>query len=294
MKGHLAKDHAKNGILFALPWIIGFSVFLLYPLVQSLYFSFTDYSVLRPPVWIGLKNYTNLLQDEVFIKTLSNTFLFAALSLPAGLVFSIGLALLLNTKVKGLAFYRTLFFIPSIVPPVSLAMLWLFLFRGDGGLVNLVLETVGIRGPDWLGSPEWSKPALVLMGLWGVGNAVVIYLAGLQNVPQALYEAADLDGAGPWTKTWNVTLPMISPVIQFNLVMGVIGTFQVFTIPYIMFSGGGPDRSALFYSMYLYDNAFVYQRMGYASAMGWVMFLIIFALTMIVLRMSEKRVHYGS
>jgi len=193
-----------------------------------------------------------------------------------------------------MALYRTIFFVPSIVQPVSLAMLWLFLFRGDGGVLNEALKIIGITGPNWLNDPAWAKPALVMMGLWGVGNAVVIYLAGLQNVPQALYEAADLDGASPWSKTWHVTLPMISPVIQFNVVMGIIGSFQVFTIPYIMFSGGGPDRSAYFYSMYLFDNAFIYQRMGYASAMGWVMFLIIFLLTMLFLRLSESKVHYGT
>jgi multiple sugar transport system permease protein len=288
------KKEAMSGLLFAAPWFLGFLVFLAWPLAASFYYSFTDFSVLKPPVWIGLENYADLLKDEVFLKAIANTFIFAIFGLPMGLIVSLGLALLLNAKIKGLALYRTIFFIPSIVPPVSLSMLWLFLFRGEGGLLNEVLRLVGLPQPDWLGSPEWSKPALILMGVWGVGNAIVIYLAGLQNVPQALYEAADLDGASPWKKVWNVTFPMISPVIQFNMVMGIIGSFQVFTVPYIIFSGGGPDRSALFYAMYLYDNAFIYQRMGYASAMGWVMFLIIFAMTMLFLRVSEKSVHYGS
>ncbi len=287
-------EEARSGLLFAAPWIIGFLVFLAWPLLASLFYSFTDFSVLKPPVWIGLKNFQELFTDEVFWKTVINTLLFAAMSIPVGTAFAILLALLLNTGVKGMALYRTIFFVPSIVQPVSLAMLWLFLFRGDGGVLNGALSVVNVTGPDWLNDPHWSKPALVMMGLWGVGNAVVIYLAGLQNVPQALYEAADLDGASPWSKTWNVTLPMISPVIQFNMVMGIIGSFQVFTIPYIMFAGGGPDRSAYFYSMYLFDNAFLYQRMGYASALGWVMFLIIFMLTMIFLRFSESKVHYGT
>lgn len=290
----MRKEEARSGLLFAAPWIIGFCLFLAWPLLASLYYSFTDFSVLKPPVWIGLSNFQELFTDEVFWKTVFNTLIFAALSIPVGTAFAILLALLLNTGVKGMALYRTIFFVPSIVQPVSLAMLWLFLFRGDGGVLNEALKIIGITGPNWLNDPAWAKPALVMMGLWGVGNAVVIYLAGLQNVPQALYEAADLDGASPWSKTWHVTLPMISPVIQFNVVMGIIGSFQVFTIPYIMFSGGGPDRSAYFYSMYLFDNAFIYQRMGYASAMGWVMFLIIFLLTMLFLRLSESKVHYGT
>lgn len=290
----MRKEEARSGLLFAAPWIIGFCLFLAWPLLASLYYSFTDFSVLKPPVWIGLSNFQELFTDEVFWKTVFNTLIFAALSIPVGTAFAILLALLLNTGVKGMALYRTIFFVPSIVQPVSLAMLWLFLFRGDGGVLNEALKIIGITGPNWLNDPAWAKPALVMMGLWGVGNAVVIYLAGLQNVPQALYEAADLDGASPWSKTIHVTLPMISPVIQFNVVMGIIGSFQVFTIPYIMFSGGGPDRSAYFYSMYLFDNAFIYQRMGYASAMGWVMFLIIFLLTMLFLRLSESKVHYGT
>lgn len=291
----IKSEEMRSGLLFALPWIIGFTLFLAWPLLSSLYYSLTDFSVLRKPIWIGLDNYKELFQDEVFWKTLTNTFVFAALSIPVGTAFAILLALLLNTGVKGMALYRTIFFIPSIVQPVSLAMLWLFLFRGDGGVLNEALKAVGVATPpDWLNSPDWSKPALVLMGLWGVGNAVVIYLAGLQNVPQALYEAADLDGATPLSKTWHVTLPMISPVIQFNVVMGIIGSFQVFTIPYIMFPGGRPERATYFYSMYLFDNAFLYQRMGYAAAMGWVMFIIIFALTMLFLRLSESKVHYST
>lgn len=293
MNQNKAKE-ARNGIIFALPWFLGFLVFLAWPLLASFYYSFTDFSVLKAPVWIGFSNYIELFQDDVFWKAVGNTFIYAVIALPAGVIFSVGLALLLNAKVKGLALYRTIFFIPSIVPPVSLAVLWLFLFRGEDGLVNVALNSLGIPGPNWLASAAWTKPALVLMSLWGVGNAVVIYLAGLQNVPQALYEASDLDGASGWQKTWNVTLPMISPVIQFNMVMGLIGTFQIFTVPYIMLPGGGIERSALFYAMYLFDNAFVYQRMGYASAMGWIMFLIIFVLTMAFIKISDKRVHYGS
>lgn len=298
-----------TALLFVAPWIIGFSVFLLYPLLASLYYSFCDYSVLRPPIWVGAENYRDLVHDEVFWKTLKNTGLFAALALPMGMFVAISLALMLNAKIKGITLYRTFFYVPSLVPGASLAMLGLWVFNGEHGVLNHVLEPIinavpnllnllfhshlHIDPPSWLSDPAWSKPALIVLGVWGAGNSMVIYLAGLQDVPQALYEAAELDGAGWWAKTRNVTLPMLSPVILFNLIMGIIGTLQVFTLPFIMFPNGTPERSTYFYTMYLYDNAFVYLKMGYACAMGWIMFLIIMALTFFAWKMSEKRVHYS-
>ncbi len=287
------RKHNLVGYLFALPWFIGFSVFLAYPLAASIYFSFCDYSVLKKPVFIGLDNYRELFADEVFWITVKNTAIYAAISLPAGMVMALGLAMLLNAKVPGTTFFRTVFFLPSLVPMVSLAVLWLWILNGEHGILNEVLRMVGIQGPNWLGDPAWSKPALVVLGVWGVGNAVLIYLAGLQDVPTSLVEAAELDGASPWQKTRHVTIPMISPVILFNLIMGIIGTLQVFTVPYVMFPGGSPARSTYFYAMYLFDNAFLYNKMGYASAMGWIMFLAIFALTMLSLKLTEKHVHYG-
>ena len=301
---------ALTALLFVSPWFIGFSVFLLYPLLASLYYSFCDYSVLRPPVWVGLENYTDLYHDSVFRTTLVNTGLFAALALPMGMFVSISLALMLNAKIKGMTLYRTFFYVPSLVPGASLAMLGLWVFNGEHGVLNHLLDPIlnfipkmlhlvlhvplhHIAPPQWLSDPKWSKPALVVLGVWGAGNAMVIYLAGLQDVPQALYEAAELDGAGWWAKTRHVTLPMLSPVILFNLIMGIIGTLQVFTLPFIMFPSGTPARSTYFYTMYLYDNAFVYLKMGYACAMGWIMFLIILALTFGALKLSEKRVHYS-
>ncbi len=281
------------GVLFASPWIVGFCGFMLYPVVASMYFSFCDYSVLRKPIWIGTDNYSELLSDELFWVALKNTFLYAVMALPLSALAALGLALLLNTKIRGLTVYRTIFFLPSLVPLVSLAVLWLWMFNGQTGLVNVALGSIGISGPNWLGDPTWSKPALVLMAMWGVGHAMVIYLAGLQSVPVSLFEAAQLDGAGAWKKTRHITLPMISPVIMFNVIMGMIGTLQVFTVPYVMFPNGAPARSTYFYTMYLYDNAFRFLRMGYASAMGWLMFLIIFALTLISLKLMERRVHYA-
>ncbi len=265
---------------------------MAYPIAASVYYSFCDFSVLKPPIWVGMDNYSDLLKDEVFWIAIKNTLLYAAIALPSGMLMAIGLAMLLNTKVYGMTVYRTIFFLPSLVPQVSLAVLWLWVLNGEHGVLNELLYHAGIKGPNWLGDPAWSKPALVVLGVWGVGNAVLIYLAGLQDVPQQLIEAADLDGASPWQKTRNVTLPMISPVILFNLIMGIIGTLQVFTVPFVMFPGGSPERSTYFYAMYLFDNAFKYSKMGYASAMGWIMFLFILALTIGAIKVSEKHVHY--
>ena len=280
------------GLLFALPWILGFALFLGYPLIASFYFSFTSYSVLTPPRWIGADNYKELFQDEVFFLSLKNTLLYALGAIPLGTVTAIGLAMLLNTKVRGMAFYRTLFFLPSLVPMVALGTLFLWVFNGDYGLLNAGLKAIGMTPPNWLGEPAWAKWTLVMIAMWGSGQAMIIYLAGLQDVPVSLYEAAELDGAKTWAKTRHVTLPMLSPVILFNVIMGIIGSLQVFAVPYVMFPGGAPARSTYFFAMYLFDNAFQYQRMGYASAMGWVMFAIILALTMLSLRITERHVHY--
>lgn len=309
----LSRAETRTALLFASPWIIGFSVFLAYPLVASFYYSFCDYSVLREPVWLGSQNYRALLRDEVFWKSLQNTAIYAAMVLPFGMAVAISLALLLNAKVRGMTVYRTIFFLPSLVPTIPLAVLWLWVFNGEHGILNEVLRRIQLAvlwlwdlvfhhgvaarhanlfAPNWLSDPAWSKPALVLLALWGAGNAMVIYLAGLQDVPAEMYEAAELDGAGFWAKTRNVTLPMLSPVILFNGIMGIIGTLQVFAEPYVMFPGGSPARSTYFYTMYLFDNAFIYHKMGYACAMGWIMFVIILALTLLALRISEKHVHY--
>ena len=303
-----SKRETRTALLFVSPWILGFIVFLAYPLSASIYYSFCNYSVLKAPVWVGLANYRNLIGDDVFRTTLVNTLEYAAMALPVGMAIAIGLAMMLNAKIKGQTIYRTIFYVPSLVPGVPLAVLWLWVFNGKQGIINAVLQpvlnsvskalgAVGIHtvltAPQWLSDAAWAKPALVIMSAWGAGNAMLIYLAGLQDVPQPLYEAADLDGAGWWAKTWHVTLPMLSPVILFNGIMGIIGALQVFTIPYIMFPGGSPARSTYFYAMYLYDNAFVYLKMGYACAMGWIMFAITVVLTIAAHRLSDKYVHYG-
>jgi multiple sugar transport system permease protein len=290
----VSKRDSRVGILFATPWILGFLIFLTYPLVASLLYSFTNFSILRPPKLIGLQNYNELFHDEVFYKSLGNTLLYVAGAVPLSTVVAIALALLLNTKVKGMSIYRTMFFLPTLVPMVALGTLFSWVFNGDFGLLNEAFHKVHVTPPNWMGDPTWAKWTLILISIWGCGQAMVIYLAGLQDVPVSLYEAAELDGAKVWAKTINVTLPMISPVILFNVVMGIIGSLQIFAVPYVMFPGGAPARSTYFYSSYLYDNAFQYQRMGYASAMGWVLFIITLALTLIALKLSEKHVHYES
>ncbi len=285
------KDFLK-GMGFLSPWVIGFVLFTAIPIGLSLYYSFCDYSLLQPPAYIGWANYRELFHDPIFWKTVRNTFLYAIVALPAGMFIALGVAILLNVKMRGQTIYRTIVFLPSLVPAVASAMLWLWLFNAKLGLINLALRKIGISEPPlWLADATWAMPALILMSFWGVGNTVIIYLAGLQDVPKELYEAADLDGAGAFQKVWHVTLPSISPVIFFNLVMGIIGTLQVFGTPYIM-TGGGPARSTYFYTMYLYDNAFTYLRMGYASAMAWVQLLVVIALTALAAWTSKHWVHY--
>ena len=287
------KREAKIGILFAMPWILGFLIFMLYPILASLFYSFTNYSVLRPPKMIGIANYQELAGDKVFIQSLTNTIYYLVGSVPLGAVVAIALAMLLNTKVKGMALYRTLFFLPSLVPMVALATLFMWVFNGDYGLLNSFLRGVGFKTvPPWMSDPTWAKWTLILISTWGCGQAMVIYLAALQDVPVSLYEAAELDGAKLWQKTKNVTLPMISPVILFNVVMGMIGALQVFAVPYVMFPGGAPARSTYFFTSYLFDNAFQYQRMGFACAIGWVMFVITLILTLISIKISDRHVHY--
>jgi multiple sugar transport system permease protein len=271
---------------------MGLGLFMLYPVLASLYYSFSEYSVLDRAHLTGLANYADLLRDELFWKSLGNTLFYSALSVPLGLGLALALALFLNSGVRGLTVYRTIFFLPALVPMVALAVLWLWIFNGEYGVLNIFLSKLHLPTPGWLTEPSWSKPALVLLSMWGTGHAMVIFLASLQDVPVHLYEAADLDGATWWHKVRHVTLPMISPVLLFNGIMGIIGSLQFFAVPYIMTPNGQPARSAYFYAMYLYDNAFLYLKMGYASAMAWILFLLILLLTLLSLRLAGRYVHY--
>ena len=281
-----------KGLGFISPWMVGFLAFTLLPVVLSVYYSFCNYSLLQPPLFRGLYNYKLLVHDYIFWQVIWNTAVYASFALPLGVVVALGIAVLLNSKIRGLGIYRTLIFLPSLFPAVASAMIWLWMFNAKLGLINVTLRRMGFsHPPSWLDDMHWAMATLVLLSLWGVGNTVVIYLAGLQAVPRELYEAAEIDGASPVRKLWHVTLPGISPVIFFNLVMGIIGTLQVFGTPYII-TKGGPARSTYFYTMYLYDNAFTNLKMGYASALAWVQLLIVLALTGLAFWTSKKWVHY--
>ncbi len=283
-----------SGLLFISPWIVGFLVFRVYPFLASLYYSFTFYPVLRSPRWIGVDNYLNLFDDPRFLISLWNSSYYALGAVPIGTLFGILLALLLNMRVRGLSTFRTLFFLPSITPVVAAAMVWMWMFNPRSGVINYLLSFAGINGPAWLGDPQWAKPALILMSIWGVGNAVVIYLAALQDVPRELLEASSLDGASALQKIWTITLPMISPVILFNVIVGLIAAFQFFTQVHVMTDGrGSPADSTLMMSIYLYQSAFEFFKMGYASAQAWILFLIIVGLTLLLFRISGRLVYYG-
>lgn len=284
-----------TGLGFASPWIIGLVTFFFYPMFASLYYSLTDYSVLEAPIWVGTKNYVSLFTtDKLFLLSASNTAIYAGMLIPIGTIFAILLALLLNMKVKFLTYHRTIFYLPVLVPSVALALVWQWVLNPSFGILNALLDMVGIVGPGWYANEYWAKPSYVIMSLWTIGNAVVIYLAGLQDVPVDLYDAAAIDGASSIQKVRNITLPMITPVIFFNVVIGLIGAMQTFTEAYIITGGtGNPVNAAMFYVLLLYRNAFVYFKMGYASAQAWLLFLLILAMTAILVRTSNRWVYYG-
>jgi multiple sugar transport system permease protein len=283
-----------SGLLFISPWLIGLLIFTIYPVLASFYYSFTEYDIVSPPTFVGLANYQDLLtSDPLFWKGVQNTLFYALVSIPLNIVVAICVALLLNMRVRGMAFYRTIFFLPSIVPDIASAMLWAWILNPQFGLANMLLRQIGLPTVGWLTDPNWSKPSLVLIGLWGFGASVVIFLAALQDIPEHLYEAADLDGASAAGKIWYVTLPMLTPTIFFNLVLGVIGSFQYFTTAFVLTGGDGrPASSTLFYAMLLYNNAFKYFKMGYASAMAWLLFAFILAITLIIFKTSGRWVYY--
>jgi multiple sugar transport system permease protein len=288
-----------EGLLFASPWLIGFLFFTLYPIGASFYYSFTRYSLPRPPVWKGLFNYVKLLtSDRYMLKILGNSFYLTAIGIPAQLVFALFSAMLLNLKIRGQAIWRTIFVLPSLMPVVATALLWIWILNPQFGIVNNALASIGVKGPLWFASPKWSKPSIILMQIWGVGSTTIIYLAGLQGVPQELYESAELDGAGSWQKFRHVTLPMISSVTLFNLVTGVIWSLQYFTQAFIASEGltssapGAPQGSLLFYGVHLYYQAFVYLHMGYAAALAWILFIITMIVTLIIMRSSREWTYY--
>ena len=279
-------------MLFISPWVIGFALFEFGPLVASLGISLFKWDLIQAPSWVGLDNYLELFTDDpLFWQSLKVTSVYSLFSVPFGLLFALLLALLLNQPLPGIAFFRTVFYLPAVVSGVAVAMLWIWVFNGEFGVVNYMLDVVGIEGPNWFFDRTWVMPAFILMSLWGVGGSMIIFLAGLQGVPQELYDAAEVDGAGRLRQFQHVTWPLLTPVIFFNLIIGIIASFQTFTNSYVI-TEGGPANATLFYVLYLYNNGFKFFRMGKAATMAWILFVIILALTILVLRSSRVWVFY--
>ena len=289
----LRRREELTGYLFASPVIVGLLVFAAYPTLASVYYSFTDYNVIQPPYWTGLQNYHDLLSDHLFWLSLANTAIYSVVSIPLSLVLGLGLAILLNQQLRSIGFFRALVYLPSVVPTVAGTILWLWILNPQYGVINNLLAGLGVTGPDWINDPLWTKPALILMSLWGIGPTAIIFLAGLHGVPQSLYEAAEIDGAGRLASFRHITLPLITPTLFFNLVLGIIGALQVFNQPYIFGNnGGGPANSILMYVVYLYQTAFQNFQMGYASAMALILFVVILLLTLLVMGTSRRWVYY--
>ena len=292
----MRREAHRDFWLFLSPWVIGFLFFGAGPIVASFFLAFTDYSIFRSPAWVGLQNFRDLfVRDPLIYKALWNTLFFTVFAVPLGSLGAMGVAILLNQEVRGRAIWRTVFYLPTVVSGVAMGVLWRWIFNPDIGLLNALLrpllQVFDLPDPQWLLDPHLAKPAYIFMRLWGIGGAMIIFLAGLQNIPHHLYEAADIDGAGRWAKFRHVTLPMLTPVLFFTLTMGFIGSFQIFAQAYVM-TGRGVDNSTLFYVLYLFDQAFRYFRLGYGAAMAWVLFGIILLVTLLQFYLSKRWVYY--
>ena len=285
----MQRREAWTGMLFVLPWLLGLLVFMAYPILASSFLSFTNYSLMKAPEWIGLQNYQTLLTaDSSFWPAVSNSFYYALLSVPLGLAASLALAMILNMRTVGIGIYRTLFYLPTLVPPIVATIVFIVLFEPQAGPINTLIRFTGLAAPSWFSDPVWAKPGLVIMSLWGIGASTLIFLAGLQDIPQGLLDAAAIDGAGPLQKFWYVTLPLLSPVILFNLVMNTIYAFQVFDQPFVIGgSTGDPFRSLLMYMVLIYRNAFRYFKLGYASAMSVLLFGGVMLVTILIFRSAR-------
>ena len=292
-KMSMASQEALWGYFFLSPWILGLILFVGGPIIASLILAFCQWDLIQPPVFVGLKNFELMMKDSRFWASLLNTFYYTFFAVPLGIVGSIAVALLMNQKWKSVRLLRTIYYLPSVTAGVASAIIWMWLFNPDFGLINYGLSLFGVKGPLWLADEHWSKPALVIMSLWGVGGNMIIYLAGLQGVPRQLYEAAEIDGAGMTGKFWHITIPMLTPVIFFNLIMSIVWSFQIFTQVYVMTGGqGGPADSTLVLVLYIYQKAFKFHQMGYASAAAWVLFIIIMLFTLAQFRFAGGWVHY--
>lgn len=295
VESRLEVQSALWGYFFLLPWLLGLIIFVVGPIVASFFLSFTEYNVLTPPRFIGLANYARAFTgDTLFWPSLGRTFLYAIIVVPIGLVGALALAMLLNQHLRGTPIFRTIFFIPSLTPTVALALLWTWLLDPTVGPINTALAYLGIPGPGWLTSADWALPALIIIVLWASfgGSTMIIFLAGLQGVPQELLDAAKIDGATRWAIFRHVTLPMISPTLLFNLVLGIIGSLQVFTLAFVATSGG-PSYATWFFALHIYTQAFKYLNMGYGAALAWILVVIVLVLTLINLRLSRRWVYYA-
>jgi multiple sugar transport system permease protein len=286
-----ARRNLLLGLVWTSPFLLGTTLFLLIPAAMSLYFSFTEYSLIEPPLFVGLDNYRQMAGDSLFWKVVGNTAVFALGSVLIGTPLAIGVAALIEARARGASFVRAVVFFPTLVPIVAASIGWMWLYSGEHGLVNRVLGAIGLSGRDWLNDPATAMPALIAMSLWFIGSPVIIYGAAMRDVPRALYEAADLDGMGPMTRFLNVTLPMISPAVLFNVVVSIIWSLQVFAVPAIM-TRGGPNEATNVYALYVYRTAFDYGQMGYASALAWVQLLFTLALALVVVLGARRFVHY--
>ena len=287
----LAGRRTLTGYIFISPFILGFLLWFLVPAGVALWLTVHDWNLIAPPKYVGAKHLVSMWEDDRFWTSLSVTTTYTLVSVPVGLVLGFGLALLLNTKIRGISVFRTIYYLPSIVPAVANAVLWAWIFNTEYGLANVALRALGLPKIAWLQQPEWALPALILVALWGFGSGMVIYLAGLQGIPDVFYEAAEIDGAGRLAKLRHITIPLVSPVIFFNLIIGIIGSFQVFTIARLV-TNGGPQNATLVYVLYMYQNAFQNLKMGYAAALAWVLFLVVVGLTLFVFKYVGSRVHY--
>lgn len=280
------------GYLFVAPLILGLIIFTYGPVLAAFGLSFTKGDYISTPKWIGLDNYTALMDDKLFWQSLRNTLYYVVGVVPAGMILSLLLALAMNQKLRGIVFFRTIFFLPTISSSVAISLMWLWIYNPEFGVMNFLLEQVGIKGPAWLSSPDWAMPAVIIMAVWrGLGYNMLIYLAGLQGIPEVYYEAAAIDGAGALDKFWHITVPLLSPTTFMLLILGLIGAFQVFEYTYVM-TGGGPVYATLTLVLHVYNNAFRNFQMGYASALAYVLFFILLALTVIQFRLQRRWVHY--
>jgi multiple sugar transport system permease protein len=287
----MRRREAIDGYIFVAPWLIGFILLTAGPMIASIVLAMMSWDLFSDPVWVGFENFQNLFKDPLVRISLWNTAFYTFLSVPLNLMVSLGMALLLDQRIRGQSWFRTFFYLPSVVPAVANAVLWMWILNPEVGLANAFLRLLGLPESQWLWHPASSKPSFILMGIWGVGNEMVIFLAGLQGIPQTLYEAAEIDGANWWRRFRHVTVPMLSPVILFNLVIGIIGSFQIFTSAFLL-TNGGPQHSTLFSVLYLYRLGFEQFRMGFASAVAWLLFVIILIFTLIQLQLSKNRVYY--